>query len=499
MVTSATWFSRDVTHAFVFDAYGGQRLSSYQALYAVYEAYYDNSVWSDADVSAALTVGMSDLTEGFQVRGIWSLVKPIVDTYRDYTLQGMMGLEGEAGIDTWIAPGGNQRIIKPMLDVFGWSSLQTEQRKISSRAAKYGTCLLVVVDEFNDERPEWSRVRIEVRHPGELVRWRFDRFGNLTHALLETVETEVVDERGTERRYTRGTYYTADSYVTYRDGQEFAYDDNPTVGGRAVSRWPNPHGFVPIRVVRHEENEGDLGNNAWYSIIPALNELNLRASQIGGNIGQHFSPAYFASGMQAPRNTDGSIASVARDGILYGPAGSTLTPLVATLQYDGAYTHINAILRHIVDIQPELLLSELARKAGDISGVAVQKMMTALIKRLEAAQVNYDTELVKALQMALSMGRNVAGTGFNLWQARYGADIGDFHATTQVDGFDATIHRPEVLPLSRLEELELAAAERAAERPTAAPVATPTPGQAAPGAFSDDHQVIQQPSASAAD
>ena len=83
--------------------------------------------------------------------------------------------------------------------------------------------------------------------------------------------------------------------------------------------------------------------------------------------------------------------------------------------------------------------------------------LTGLRVRGEAAQANYDGELVKALQMALSMGRNVAGSGYDLWQARGYGDIGEFHAVRVEDSFDATIHRPDILPLSEIEQLELEA------------------------------------------
>ncbi len=479
MVVASNHFAKDAALSLVFDRFGGRRLSSMSELFKVYDQFYDNSVWSNTSVTAALTVGMTDLTPDFAVRGLWIAAKPIVDFYSAYTLQGMWGEEGTEGVEAWLQPAGNTRIVRPMLDVLEWSSLQTEQSTIARRAALYGVCLLVVVDEYDPETPAASKVRIEVRHPGELVKWRFDRFGNLKYALLETTEKEM-DDRGDETSYTYGRLYTPTQYITYRDGNEYAFPTNPGIGNRRVSRWPNPHGFVPIRVVHHERGEGEFGSNAWYSIIEPLSEINLRTSQVGGNIGQHFSPAYFVRGMSPPRNDDGTVADVARSGIWYSTnPDADAKPLVASLQYEGVMdAYVGRLWAHIVDVQPELLITELARKSGELSGVAVQKMMTGLIKRADAAQDNYDTEIVKALQMALSMGKDIGGTGQDIWALRGYGDIGEYRAVDTAQNFEATTHRPPVFGLSELELLELEARKAglklAIENP---PPAMPPPGR----------------------
>jgi hypothetical protein len=459
---------------FIFDQYAGQRVTSPSGIYAVMDAYAMGTVWDDESVQAALTAGMNDLTPNFKVRGIFNVVRPIVEFYVDYTQQGMLGVEGDSGVDAWFETK-NPRIIQPMLDVVEWSSLATESRKLRARAAKFGNVLLVVSDRYDRVNPDHSTVRIEVRHPAELTKWAFDRQGNLTYALLETDERTIDERTGRETAYRYGRLYTRTQYATFKDGQAFAYDDNPTLNGRPLATWPNPHGFVPIRVCQHEETEGEFGANAWYLIVDALNEINLRASQVGGNIGQHFSPAYAMIGVAAPRApATGEVEDVPRNGFLYMPPNSDAKPLLAQLDIPGAYVHIERILKHIVEVQPELTLPELLKAGGDLTGVAVQKMLTGLRTRGEAAQANYDGELVKALQMALSMGKNVAGSGYDLWAARYGADVGEFKAVRLEDSFDCRIHRPDILPLSELEQLQLLREKATLEAEIAA-VSNPQP------------------------
>jgi len=463
MVLSSNWFRNDSRLSFPFDTFGGQRLASPAALYALMDAYYTGAVWADSGVQADLTEGMNDLTAGFRVRGLFNLVKPIVDFYRDYTQQGLVGVEGDDGVDAWFETE-NQRIVPALLDVYHWSSLATEKRKLSARAARLGNVLLVVSDRLDPDVPERSTVRIEVRHPGELIGWDFDRVGNLTYAVLETTERTVNPTTGEKTSYLYGRVYTNEFYETRKDGQAFAYPDNPTIGGKPVSRWPNPHGFVPIRVCQHEETEGEFGANAWYPIVDALNELNLRASQVGGVVGQHFSPAYALVGVNPPRSpTTGAVQDVARDGFLYLPVGASASPLVANLQYEGVLAYINRLYAHVVDIKPELTLPELLKAGGNLTGVAVQKMLTGLRVLGETAQANYDAELVKALQMGLSMGKNIAGSGLDIWQTRGYGDIGDYHEIDPANNFDARVRRPDILPLSHLEELQVAREEAALE------------------------------------
>jgi len=439
------WFpwARDATSA-------SQR--SRQDLYRDLDGYYYNSLWSEQ--TRYLLRSLTSWAAGGEVQGLYNPVKTIVDFYRLYTLQGRLGADGDARAEARIVTA-NPAIVPALLDIIGWSGLDTVTRSLIPRlAANLGDCLLVAVDDARPDDPAAAKVWIEVRHPAELVDWDFDSRGNLTLARLRETRYER-DEAGRKRAYLYERQFTKTEYATFRDGRPASFRPD------GLTRWPNPHGFVPVRLVKHQDDGDDFGLNAWHDAIPAINEINLRATHIGDIIGQHFAAvwAFFGAGPPAISNAQGAEEEqeLDRGKALYLPGQADAKPLVAGLDFANAYTHIDRLLAWLRERFPELTLPELRRRTGELSGVAVRGMLLDLINRAEAAQANYTAELVRALQMALTMGRNIGGAGRDLWQERGYGDLGRYE-----DGafaFDI-VWRP-IIPLSEEEQLRLAA-ERAA-------------------------------------
>jgi hypothetical protein len=105
------------------------------------------------------------------------------------------------------------------------------------------------------------------------------------------------------------------------------------------------------------------------------------------------------------------------DTIVRLPGMSTLTSLVPALNYEAALSVIDAQMAEIQRDLPELAYYDL--RASDMSGVAIEMLLGDAIDRLLEARGNAETALVRADQMALTIG--IAGGIFDPSLGTYAA------------------------------------------------------------------------------
>ena len=122
------------------------------------------------------------------------------------------------------------------------------------------------------------------------------------------------------------------------------------------------------------------------------------------------------------------------------PGNARLAPLVPQVNYDAALNVVAAMMQELEKDLPELAYYRL-REMGDISGRAAKLLLSDAVARVEEARGNAETALIRANQMALTIGR-VAG----LW----GEDVGAYEA----GDFEHTFAPREVIPTSELERAQ---------------------------------------------
>lgn len=472
MVTSANWFQQAVKYSFPWAATASEAdARTRQDLYADLDGYYYNSIWSEQ--SGKLIRFMAGWASDQTVQGLYNPVKTIVDFYRTHTLRGELRPDGEPG-EVATIESENSALVEPILRIWRWSELERNKRLLGRFAANLGDCLLVAVDMPGEAGPETARVQIEVRHPGELVDWEFDALGEFRLARLAETRYER-DGQGNRKPYKYERLFTLTSYATFKDGQPHEYrvdaagrplppmaGDNPATGRPwAVGEWPNPHGFCPVVLVKHEDDGDEFGLNAWHALIPAINEVNLRGTHLGDMISQHFAALWAAIGVSPPTTVSDQGVEVEteldRGKMIYLPPGADLKAVVAQIDFENAYVHIDRILQWMKDTYPELTLPELRKKTGDLSGVAVRGMLLDLIAKAEEVERAYTAGLVKVMQMALRMGANVGGMGQRLWPAFAGEDA----MAPDLSRLDFTFRWLAIIPLSENERLALQAEKEA--------------------------------------
>ena len=421
------------------------RLASRHELYRTLEGYYFNTLFSEFGLSA-LDPDLAKNAATDTVAGIYNPVTSIVDTYVNWTLDGKLGDPTDQTADVTVESD-NPNLPAAVQRIWDWSNMEREKLLIPFYASLLGDALLLVTARPRDGVVD-DKVWIEVRHP-EIVRHvEFDARRNIVYLELEERVTEqrTVDQAIARRSgvlssmpetYVQTIIMTKTEFATLKDGKPFDF-------GNGASRWPNPWGFVPAKLVQHKSCGEYWGLNAFHESIPVINDLCLEATICSQLIGQWLTPQWAVFGIGR------SSSAVSRNGRmwLFENSGDAKT-LTASVDFPGAYTHINAQLKWLAERHPELNLTKV-RDNNVTAGVAIRAMLFDLIKDLQMAQDNYDVGIVAALQMAMTMAQNIDGTGRSVQGFE---NLGRFE-----DGsLSMRFQRPDILPASKLEQAQAAA------------------------------------------
>lgn len=426
--------------------------ASFKQLCDTLDGYRFNTIFEQLGAAGFDVVTAIDI-EDLRPRGIYNPAPAIIDFYAKHVLTGQMSRPPQDDVtmladpdaampagDLWVTSE-NRAIPDAVIKIWRWSNLQLTKTDLATNCATYGNCLLIVNEVAPRTPQDTGKVLIEVSHPAHLVDWECDLVGNFTYATVRTTEYR----RSTEQRNLRVSYqlervYTPDEYRIYEDGV-------------LVSTTPNPHGFVPIVLVKHKPVSGDFwGLNAFVHALPQIQELCLVASVLGTNILMHQKPRWVVMGANAPAAGE---EIEAKDDMWFIPNGAKLDVLIPELSIQDTYVHLNRLLQALERDFPEITLNQVADNKRDVSGAGVRGILGGLIRRGLDARERYEEGLKNAIQMAISMGQHLGGTDFNV----FGAPVGDYH-----DGeLEFEFHWPDIMPLSRLERLRIAAEEKTLE------------------------------------
>jgi hypothetical protein len=420
-------------------------------LYRTFEGYYNNTLFAQLGL-AALDPQLAENAATDTVEGIYNPVTRIVDTYVNWTLSGRLGLAADPETEVSVHTD-NASLEDAVLKIWQWSNFERAKLLIPYYASLFGDALVTCVARPGST-PADDKVWMEVHHP-EIIRLaEFDGRGNLSYLEIEETKQEelTMDDRIAARRghlasmpqaYTQTIIMTKTEFATLKDGEPFDF-------GNGASRWANPWGFVPAKLIHHKDSGDFWGLNAFHDTIPQINNLCLEATVCSQLLGQWLTPQWAIFGVG--RTAQG----VRRDGPawIFENSGDAKA-LTAVVDFPGAYVHISSQLKWMSERHPELNLSKI-RDNNVTAGVAIRAMLFDLIKLLEMAQNNYDTGIIEAIQMCITLGQSIDGQrsipGFDAL-GKFEDGALDFH-------FD----RQDLIPASRLEELqgeaEIAALQR---------------------------------------
>lgn len=238
-----------------------------------------------------------------------------------------------------------------------------------------------------------GRVWPEVVPPAFITDFELKR----KNVVSYTKEFQYYD-RADKRSYTYKKTVTKERIETFRDGEPFGYDGNE-------SSYDNPFGFVPLVYNPHR----DLGSVPGAPAIRCWNKiehLNSLATRLYRFIEiQSQSPQLLLGDVEvdpltfdATKGTDSDIKLLRMKG-----QGSVHT-LSGNLDLAATEKRLESLIAEIEHDHPEVVMYDKLRSMGEVSGVAVERLMGDVRGHVQRARAGYDSATIRIFQMLLSMG-----------------------------------------------------------------------------------------------
>lgn len=396
--------------------------------YALYEAYYQNTVYSSLESFAAKL--KTDRRLYRHIRGIYNPVARQNRMIRANVYPGSIDLQnlasGALPVETE-----NQALIDPLKQIMKWSNLG----RSLSLYVKWGALLGDVGLWIADDRDR-QKVRIEAIHPSKIREAEFDESGNVKACVIEYVKSEptsiddlritangVREPAKASKEYTFTLKVNKERFQTYKNGEPFAFFND--ADGNPVSEWDNPYGFVPLVIAHYEDSGLTWGENSFFTTQRKIDEINDAASLLNDSIRKVVIPLLKAKGIRKPdgTNANGSdlqFSQEERDQLLVAylsKAESDLEPVIIPLDIAAAAGNVDRMLMELERDLPELALQRIREVGAQMTAPGIRTGFSDAIRRIQAAQQSLDPALISSLQMAVTMS-SVSGytgfTGFNL-------------------------------------------------------------------------------------
>lgn len=211
---------------------------------------------------------------------------------------------------------------------------------------------------------------------------------------------------GNGKPYTYDWIMTPQWYGTFKDGEPWAFSDNPRdASGLPLAQWANVLGFVPIREVLHmDDGEGD-GASAWEAVKSTIDQANAIATFMANTVKMHIDPLIFVYGVE-----EGEVEKKIINGqtnvffIKLPDVPNGTQPKVELMEWQGNVSDVTGFISwvkdRLIDICPELQLSRIQEQSAP-SGYSVALQSMPLSDHISDLRTNYHEGLVWADRVAL--------------------------------------------------------------------------------------------------
>lgn len=425
------------------------QLSTPAAWYAVLERYYENNGLYDA------------LAQLLRVSGLW--------------MQGMKPLRNPAhrAVEFHVShlwPGALPKalpitakktsVTEAIVQVWDWSNWGVEKQLTARNYANLGD-LFVKVPTHRGVEGTVTQVFLQVLNAANVIDFKKDARGFLTWIRIDTFQMRT-NEEGSEQMVRTEIWNKAEnSYKIY---------EHTKGKGAAINQLGDPttnkpikesfgFDFIPIVHAKFCDVGTIRGTNCYFHALDKIDEANMMATRLHQLLFRYNKPTTVVmansedeSGRPLPppaisdrnQEMDETAAAVLGDEDLWElPGYSKVEHLVPNIKYADALAILQAQVAELEADLPEMLYYELKDK-GDASGKALQTILSGAIDRVLEARGNAESALVRAQQMALTIGQLRQLPGFDA------SAIGTF----EDGGFDHSFKERPVIPLSAKEVAE---------------------------------------------
>lgn len=352
--------------------------------------YYYNYVYSSLETYRIQHLRETNHGLYRSTRAIYNPVARLCDLYSAKVYGGMLDmLNGTTGAIPLVNVTPQQT--KAILQLWRWSNWQNEKSVFALTGAMQGDVFINVVDDRAKRK-----VRLEVLPPGLFRDVQFDNVGNIKSCVICYPKVDPI----TKHSYTFELRIDQEKFATFRDNNPVAFYED--ANGRALTEWKNEYGFVPCVHIPHRRMGTRYGMSAFHTVLGKIDEMNSVASAGHDQIRKTVNAAYQWAGgkgsIQFEMNEDkGNIP------IITTPENTELKPLVTQIDLMAVANAVDAELREIERDMPELALHRI-REGGNLTAPGVRAAYTDAIGKINEVAANYDNGVVRAHQMAMTIG-----------------------------------------------------------------------------------------------
>lgn len=345
-----------------------------------------------------------------------------------------------------------------------WKDSDWQTRK--DLFTRWGACLGDVVLKVADVA-EAGQVRLEVLHPAFLKYLDADPCTGMVRGYLIERNVNHPDDVGIqsmsilnpqanrrvvryqERAYLDGTDVV---YQTYLDEKPYGWDGNPP-------EWRKPYGFVPLRLIQHENLGMDWGASCYHAGLSRFREVDDQGSGLSDQIRKAIRAPMLLAGVRGkseiaspttnralqPLETMGSNPEPSRaemDFLYSNNVDAKAHHLTFQLPINQVCEHIGNLNKDIEKNYPELVAD--VGMMGAVTAEAVRNARQLASSKVQARRVNYDAGLVWCQRAALVIGGQAGYPGYEAFRS---ADL-------ESDAVAHSIGRRAVFELDPLDAIE---------------------------------------------
>lgn len=308
-----------------------------------------------------------------------------------------------------------QEIIPAIQQIWQWSNWNVEKQTCARWFANLGDMFIKVGTKGDPV----DRVFLQNIEPEYVTAFDVDERGYLTYIRMDIPMTRR-NAKGELEKYTHTEVWTKETYRLWEHelGLDMALDALGTPTSEAALATFGID-FVPVVWVPFRSIGDRRGTGAFTLQLDKIDEANRQATRLH-QILYRYNRALWVLTANAKDGTGRPLPppklggqptvpgemgrlDVGDDSIIGLPGMSDLESLIPPINYADALAILNAQIDEIQRDLPELAYFDL-RDAGDLSGRAVRLLLGDAIDRLIEARGNGEAGMIRAQQMALTMG-----------------------------------------------------------------------------------------------
>lgn len=394
----------------------GQSYQSIVDRYELYERYYDNEMYAIARGGIEAIKRATGLYRN--IRAIHNPIRRAVDWYPGHVYPGAMtpdGLPMPDGTPCCVpfAADTDEALRLAMIQGLVWANWGSNKTAVIRSLATLGDAFAEIEVDF-----ERNKVYPKFVHPKHVTNLEWNGSGDITLYRLDIPEFD----EARQRKYKYSKIVDRETITTLYDDKLHSYvDGQPPI-------IPNEWGFVPAAWAQFRNVGGQHGASMIDGVRGKIDSLNSSVSSIHDYIGKFVAQGILISadgGLKAfeAANTSATARTATAEltnpesgrqelRYIFAPVGTATTKLIENLGLAEAVPHIQSLINEIEADLPEPTIDDRIQQMGTPpSGVALKRMFSGVTGRLDEVCGNADHMLVKLMQMATSIGGELANSG----------------------------------------------------------------------------------------